>query len=358
MDKDTRHNAPTSYHSEYCPNYNSVEAKRSRHPKQDPASPHSRTAKYADNYLGVEGVPSRHADLYPDNLQHSIGRHGDRYADYEPIDFGRARSPRMEDADSVVRRKERPARPPPPSQIVIERGRDTHRDRDRGRDREWESSIGKDQRREGEPGRGRHRERSLDKALSWDRLRERDRQRQKDRQHARTRSSEREIEDDYLEPGQRRNEPRVAMASWDGGEEDGEREKSAKGRQRVHSGPDEVFEEHRSSKGRADTKEVLHPRQEEGPGRQRSHAYATEETGTTLSPRPGHAGVFVWCAGLLFRCGGLVTNHEIQRSDDNLGFGALILVLWVLLCLAFCAGCDIKDDNNYAVLKLKCILEY
>ncbi|XP_029004675.1 coiled-coil domain-containing protein 50 isoform X2 [Betta splendens] len=261
LDKDTRRTTPTSYHREYSPNYNSIEAKRSRHPKQDPASPRGRS-KYADNCLGVEEVRSRHADPSPNNLHHSRSRHGDRYPEYEPTELGRARSPRGEDEDSVVKRRERPARPPPPAQFATERGRDTHRDRDRGRDRERESHTGEDQRREGEAGRGRYRERSQDKALSQDRLQERDRQRQKDRQRARTRSSERDLEENYLELGHRKN-GKVAMTSWDGEEDDGEREKSARGRQRVHSGPDEVFEEHRSSKGRADTRDYLQPQQEE-----------------------------------------------------------------------------------------------
>lgn len=308
MDKHIRHNTPTSHHREYSPDYNSVEAKRSRYPKQDPAAPHSRS-KYPENYLGAEGGRSRHADPYPEHLLPSRGKHGDKYPECEPTETGRARPPRGEDTDSVVMRKERPARPPPP-QIITERdmARDRQRDRDRGRDVEWERHAGKDQRRgrekdlRGEAARGRDRDRSRDKALSGDRIRERDRQKQKDkdRQCARTRSREREIDEDYLEPGHSGNRLKVGKASWEEEEDDGERERRARGRQRVHSGPEEVFEEHKSYKGRGDTREVWDPRQEEGPGRQHSHICSNEETGTTLSPPLGPVGVFVWCAGTAF----------------------------------------------------------
>lgn len=258
----------------------------------------------------AEGGRSRHADPYPEHLLPSRGKHGDRYPDYEPTETGRARGPRGEDTERVVRRKERPARPPAPQSPIErdkawDRERDRKRDRDRGRDVEWERHMGKDQRRDRERdlrlarAGGRDRERSRDRGQSGDRHRERDRQRQKnkDRQQARTRSRERGLEE---EPGHSRDWPREDRASWEEEGDDGERERRARGRQRVHSGPEEVFDELRSIEGRGDTREFWDPRQGEGPGRERSHTYPNGETGTTLRPPLGSAGVFVWCAGVAF----------------------------------------------------------
>lgn len=307
LDKHIHHNSSTSNNHEYA-DYNSVEAKRSRHLKQDPAAPHSRS-KYPDHYLVVEGGQSRNADPYPEHLLPSKSKHGNRYPEYEPTETGRARGPAGEDADSEVRRKERPARPPPPQTITQrDRDRDRQRDRDRGRDVEWERHMGKDQRREreqdprGEAARGRHRERSRDKTLSGDTSRERDRQRQKDkdRQRTRTRSRERQIDEDYLERGHSGDSLKVSRTSWEKEEDDGERERRARGQQRVHPGPDDVFEESRSYKGKGDTRAFWDSQQEEGPGRQRNH-YSNGETGTTLSPPSGPCGgVCVVCGNSFF----------------------------------------------------------
>lgn len=164
--------------------------------------------------------------------------------------------------------------------------------------------MGKDQRRDREQDHrraragGRDRERSRDRGQSWDRHREGDRQRQKDkdRQRVRTRSRERGLEE---EPGHSRDWSKGGRASW---EEEGndEREWKARGRQRVPSGPEEVFDELTSNEGRGDTREFWDTRQGEGPSRKRSHTHPDEETGTTLSPPLGPVGVFVWCAGVAF----------------------------------------------------------
>lgn len=336
LDKHINHNSSASYHREYSPDYNSVEAKRSRHLKQDPAAPHSRS-KYPDHCLVAEGGHSRHADPYPEHLLPSKSKHGNRYPEYEPTETGRARGPGGEDTDSVVRRKERPARPPPP-QIITERDTARDRDRDKGRDVEWERHMGKDQRREreqdlrGEAARGRHKERSRDKTLSGDTPREKDRQRQKDkdRQRTRTKSREREIDEDYLELGHSGDCLKVSRASWEKEEDDGERERRAKGRQRVHSGPDEVFEESRSNKGKGDAMVFWDPQQEEGPGRQRNHTFSNGETGTTLSPPLGPVGVFVWCAGTAFSL--WCVDHKqntIINEDTNFLMRTMIWILMV-----------------------------
>lgn len=281
LDKHTRHNAQTSYYRDYSPDYNSVEPKRSRYPKQDPAAPHSRS-KYPEHYLLAEGGHSRHADPYPEHLLPPRGKHGDRYPDCEPTGTGRARDPGWEDTDRVVRRKERPARPPAP-QIVIERDKTWDKDRDRQHSRERPRDV--------ELERHKVRDERRDRALSGDRVQERHQQRQKDNhgQHARTRSREREIDS-----GERL---KVGWAPWET-EDDGERERRAKGRQRVHSGPEEVFDEQKIYKGRGDAREFWDTRHEEGLGKQRSHSNG--ETGTTLSPPLGPAGMFVWCAGAAF----------------------------------------------------------
>lgn len=179
----------------------------------------------------------------------------------------------------MVRRKERPARPPPPQgHIDRDKTGDRRRDRQHERDKwEYERHMGKEQRRAG--GRDT-RERSRERGLSGDRQRERDRQRQKDkdRQRARTRSRERGLDE---EPGRSRDQPKEGRASWEEEGDDGERR--AGGRQRVQSGPEEVFDELEEQGG--------------GPG---SHSQPDEETGTALSPSPGSAEVFVCCDGVAF----------------------------------------------------------
>ncbi|XP_068563494.1 coiled-coil domain-containing protein 50 isoform X1 [Cebidichthys violaceus] len=243
-----RHNAyaPLSPHRDYSPDYNSIEPKRSRYPKQDTAAPNSRS-RYPEHHLVADGGRSRHADPYPEHLLPSRGKHGDRYPDHESTETGKARGPGGEDTDRAVRRKDRPARPPPP-QSPTERDKawDRKHDRDRGRDLEWERHMEKEQRRDREQDlrgvRGRDGEGPRDRGLSGDGQRERDRQKQrdKDRQRARTRSRDRGLEE---EPGRSRDGPREGRASWEEGGGDVEREGKALGRQRVHSGPDEVFDE-------------------------------------------------------------------------------------------------------------------
>lgn len=297
--------APVSSRGDYSPDYSSTEPKRSRYPKQDPAAPHSRS-RYPEHYLVAEGGRSRHADPYPEHLLPSRGKHGDRYPNYEATETGRARGPQGDDTERVVRRKERPARPPQP-QIPIERDKagdrekDRKQDRDRGRELEMERQMGKNQRRDreqdlrGARAGGRDRERSRDRAQSRDRHRAGDRQRQKDGQRARTRSRERGLDEDFSE-----RMAREGRVSWEEEEDDCERERRARGRQRVYSSPEEVFDEHRSDEGRGDTREYWDPQQGEGPSRERSHTHPNGETGTTLSPPLGSAGVFVWCAGAAF----------------------------------------------------------
>ncbi|XP_062280295.1 coiled-coil domain-containing protein 50 isoform X1 [Scomber scombrus] len=297
LDKHTRHKsstnspgrydvyAPVSSHRDYSPDYSSTEPKRSRYPKQDPAAPHSHS-RYPEHYLVAEGGRSRHADPYPEHLLPSRGKHGDRYPNYEPTETGRARGPQGDNTERVVRMKERPVRPPLP-QYPEQRDKEwvREKDRHRGRDLELERQMGKNQRRDreqdlrGARAGGRDRERSRDRGQSGDRHRVRDRQRQRDEQ-VRTRSRERRLDEDVSE-----RVPREGRASWE--EDDDERERRARGRQRVHSNPEEVFDEYRSNEGRGHTRDFWDPRQGEGPSRERSHTHPDGETGRIVHKGSG-----------------------------------------------------------------------
>ncbi|KAM4548824.1 coiled-coil domain-containing protein 50 isoform 2-T2 [Odontesthes bonariensis] len=296
VDKPSRHKSsspgrydtysPVRSRQDHSPDHYSTEPKRSRYPKLDSVAPHSHS-RYPEHYLAAEGGRHRNADPYPEHLLPSRGKHGDRYPEYEPAHTGRARDQGGRDTDRVVRRKERPARPPPP-QSPIERDtvldRDRHRhDRDRGRDQDWERHVGKDQRRGREQDGDK--ERSRDGGRDVDRYEERDRQRRKDKQQARTRSRERELEDDFPEPGHSRDRPKGSRASWEEEEDDGRRR--ARSRQRTHSSPNEVFDEFRSTEERDDTREPWDPRQGEDPGRERSHSHPNRETGRIVNKVSG-----------------------------------------------------------------------
>ncbi|KAM7012297.1 coiled-coil domain-containing protein 50 [Tautogolabrus adspersus] len=288
LDKHSRHKSPDQYdeyapvssHRDFSPDYSSTEPKRSRYPRQDPAAPHSRS-KYPEHYLGAEGGRSRHADPYPEHLLPSRGKHGDKYPDYKPIETGRER---------VVRGKERPARPPPPESLIErdkawDRERDRNREKDRGRDVEREGYRGKDHRKDREQdfrSERRDQERSRDRGHSGDgqREREREKQRQKDRdRRARTRSMERGLEKD---PGHSVDRHKNGRASWEEEGDDAERERRAMGRLRVHSGPEEVFDDLRGN-----TRELWDPDLGEGPGRERSNTHPSGETGRIVHKGSG-----------------------------------------------------------------------
>ncbi|KAK1896998.1 Coiled-coil domain containing protein 50 [Dissostichus eleginoides] len=212
--------APVSSHRDNSPEYSSTQPKRRRYPRQDPAAPHSRS-RYPEHPLVAEGGRSRHADPYPEHLLPSKGKHGDRYPEYEPTEPGRARGEGGD--DTVVKRKEKPVRPPPPqSTIERDRKKDRQHDRDRGRDLDWEKHMVKDQRREQDPRGARAGGREDE------RQRERDRQIQKDkdRQRVRTMSRERGFEGD---PGHSRDRPREDVF------DDLELEGGGPGRERSHS---------------------------------------------------------------------------------------------------------------------------
>lgn len=287
MDKDIRHKstspsrhdayAPGSSHYDYPQDNYAKEPKRSRHPRQDSATPRSRSKNPEHHLLDEEGWSS-HGDPYSEHSLASRGKHGDRYQSYEPPESGRSRSHWDEDGERVVRRKEKPVRPPPP-QSPRERDKAWDREyrQESSRDLERERYLAKEQRRDREPNHRQPREAARDgerlreRGHSWDRQRRKD----KERDRARTRSRERELEEDYRHSS---SSSREARASWEEEGDDGERERSARGRQRVHPGPEEVFEE-----DRGETREVRDTRHGEGGSRKRSHAHADGDAGTSAA---------------------------------------------------------------------------
>ncbi|CAG5864522.1 unnamed protein product [Menidia menidia] len=296
VDKRTRHKSgspgrydaysPVRSHREYSPDHYSTEPKRSRYPKLDSVAPHSHS-RYPEHALVAEGGRSRQADPYPEHLLPPRGKHGDRYPEYEPAHTGRVRDHGGRDQDRVVRRKERPARPPPP-QGSIEKDkvwdRERHRhDRERGRGQDWERHVGKDHRTGREVDRDT--ERSRDRGRHVDRYEERERQRLKDKQRARTRSRERGIEDHFPEPGHSRDWLRESRTTWEEEEDYGERR--TRSRPRAQSNPNEVFDEFRDTEVRGDTRELWNPRQWEDPGAERSHSHPGRETGRIVSKASG-----------------------------------------------------------------------
>lgn len=300
-------------------------------------APHSRS-RNPEHYLLDEGGRSRHADPYPEHLLTSRGKRGDRYQNYDPAETGRAKS-QWEDKERMVRRKERPARPPPPhSPKERDKARDREHNQDRDRELERERYLVKEERRDREQDHRRAREAGRDgerSRESWDRQRQRDRQRQKDRERARTRSRERELEE---EPGHSRDRLREGRASWEEERDDGEMERSVRSRHRIQSGPEEVFDE-----GTGYTREVWDTQQGEGPSRKRCHTHPPDETGTTVSPSQGSEGVFEWCAEVALCCGTLrwwadLTEQWLMKNE--------FIAKNVLLCSLFqllLAACFIQQ---------------
>lgn len=311
LDKHIRHKStspgrqdaypPGSSHYDYPEDNYPKEPKRSRHPRQEPAAPRSRSRNPEHHLLDEEGWSS-HGDPYSEHLLTSRGKRGDRYHNYEPTESGRSRSHWDEDAERVVRRKEKPVRSPPP-QSPRERDKAWDREykQETSRDLEWERYLPKEQRRDREQNHRQAREAGWDgerlreRGPSWDRQREKDRERNR----ARTRSRERELEEDYRHSS---SSSREARASWEEEGDDGERERSTRGRQRVHPGPEEVFEE-----GRGDTREVWDTQRGEGASRKHSHTHTDNDAGTSA------AGLCVWCAGGACCCGNLRWRVDLKE---------------------------------------------
>ncbi|XP_051930159.1 coiled-coil domain-containing protein 50 isoform X3 [Hippocampus zosterae] len=267
LDKPTRHtssspgpydvHSPVSFQRDHSPVSNSIEPVRNRHPKQDPAVLNSRS-RYPEHFPVAEGGRGRHAEPYSNHLQSPKGRHGDNYPDYEPAESRRARD-MGEDPDRAVRKKERPAHSPLSAKERdkgLERERDRRLERDGLRDIEHDYHLRKHQRSDREQDMrttrgGRERERLRDRTHSEDRPEVRDKQthKGKDGQRVRAKSRERAHDGDFIEP----RGDRVSR------EEEEDEARRARGRQRVQSGPDDVFEESRNNRGRGDSRELWEP---------------------------------------------------------------------------------------------------
>ncbi|XP_012733281.2 coiled-coil domain-containing protein 50 [Fundulus heteroclitus] len=269
--------SPSRSNRKHSPDY-SAEPKRSGYPKQDSAAPRGH-ARYPEHHAEAERGRSKHADPFPEHLLPSRGKHGDRYPEWEPSYSSRARDQGVMDADGVMRRKEKPARPPPP-QITLERDKDRsrhERDRDYKTERRVEKEYSRD--RELDPRQRREREKSRDRILSEDMQRERDRQRHKDKDRRRARSRERALDLDSLERGTSRDRPRDSRGSWEEEEEEDDGGRRARNLQRVPPSPIEVFDGFTNGEARADAREIWDLQQEEAPGRERSHSHPSRETG-------------------------------------------------------------------------------
>uniref|UniRef100_A0A3P9PLQ3 RNA-binding protein 25 n=2 Tax=Poecilia reticulata TaxID=8081 RepID=A0A3P9PLQ3_POERE len=264
--------SPSRSNRKHSPDYYSAEAKRSRYPKQDSAAlrGHSRYPEHVE----AERGRSKHADPYPEHLLPSRGKHGDRYPEFEPSYTGRAREQGQMEVEGVMRRKEKPARPPPPH-ITVERDKDREKDRqrhDRDRDYKIERHMEEYTRgRELDARQRREREKSRDRIPSDDR----DGHRQKDRQRARSR--DRGLDLDSLESGYSRDRPRDKRGSWEEEEDDGGRK--ARSWQRIHSSPIEVFDVFANGEAQGGAREIRDLRQLESPGREHSHSHLSRETG-------------------------------------------------------------------------------
>lgn len=296
-----------------------MDPKKSGYPKQDSVAPRNHS-RYPEHFLGTEGGRSRYADPYPEHLPPPRGKHEDGYPEFEHARTGRAREEGGRDAERAVKRKERPARPPPPK-FPAERDEDWSRERqtpDRGRDNRVEKDYRRDVEQDLRPVRDG--EKSRDRVASGDRHGERDRQRQKATDRSRGRSGDRALEEDFLDQGRRRDRPR------DTGEEEEEvdGERRARSRQRVHSNPVQVFDGYMNDKERGGGRETWDPQQGGG-----SHTYTNKETGTTPSPSSWLCGgVCVVCCFL--QVVGFNQNENVSDGLKNLG--ALVLRGFPLSC--------------------------
>ncbi|XP_052331283.1 zinc finger CCCH domain-containing protein 13-like isoform X1 [Oncorhynchus keta] len=274
-------------------------------------------SRYPEHHLeGREGRRGRHGDAHPEHHRSSSrGKHGDRYPDYHHPTEGRSRGKegqrsrdnqgsqstffadnheprrqRDEEGDRVVRRKERPARPPPPSHIPVKRDEASSR----ARHREWERDGERDRQRE--PRRDEEIERDAQRQeRHGERLRDQEHSRDKDGHRERTKSREQGLDEVQDEPI-----PSCRSRAWDsGGEEspspgdDEEGKGGARARLMLLSGPSELCEEAARRSPRMGRGERGHRDPGEGPstGKECSHTHpAPREPGRIVQGGPGGRG--------------------------------------------------------------------
>nr|XP_046157324.1 zinc finger CCCH domain-containing protein 13-like isoform X4 [Oncorhynchus gorbuscha] len=257
-------------------------------------------SRYPEHHLeGREGRRGRHGDRYPDYHHptegRSRGKEGQRSRDHQGSQstfFADNHEPRRQrdEGDRVVRRKERPARPPPPSHIPVKRDEASSR----ARHREWERDGERDGQRE--PRRDEEIERdSQRQERHGERLRDQEHSRDKDRHRERTKSRERGLDEVQDEPT-----PSCRSRAWDsGGEEspspgdDEEGKGGARARLMLLSGPSELCEEAARRSPRMGRGERGHRDPGEGPstGKECSHTHpAPREPGHIVQGGPGGRG--------------------------------------------------------------------
>ncbi|XP_045079416.1 zinc finger CCCH domain-containing protein 13 [Coregonus clupeaformis] len=290
--------------------------------ERDSAEPStSSLSRYPEHHLESRGEGSRgkHGDTYPEHHHsNSRGKHGDRYPDYHHPDEGRSRGKegrrsrdpqgsqstffadsheprrhredRGEEGERVVRRKERPARPPPPSHNPVKRDEAW----DRERDREWEKDIQREPRKSerDSPRQERHGERSLDREHS------RDKPKHKEKDRERTKIRERGLDEDQDE-----SIPSSRSRAWNGGGEEapgsGDDEGGPRARLTLPSGPIELCEEdvRRSPRmGREKGERRGHRDPGEGPSTGKEHSHtrpAPRNPGRIVQGGPGGRGAVV-----------------------------------------------------------------
>ncbi|XP_062411597.1 coiled-coil domain-containing protein 50 isoform X1 [Sardina pilchardus] len=256
-----------------------LDSGRRRYPEYDPPE---------------QGSPRRHEYPSKDGYQDKRGLNPDHYGPPEGRERqGRGAAAEEWEEEPVVRKKERPTRPPPPSYTTErdrdrdrdrerdrDRDRDRERDRDRDRDKDRERKRDRDGRRDGERDRQRARSRDGLDTRESDRLQDRDAERDRHGHGPRRRDDQdwsREQDrgrDGYESKGGRRDKGRDVYETKDGYRErdrDREREKrphngrarsrekeldertgswsgdeELRNRLRLPSGPGDVFEEPRS----------------------------------------------------------------------------------------------------------------
>ncbi|KAJ7993523.1 hypothetical protein DPEC_G00273290 [Dallia pectoralis] len=257
-------------------------ASRPYSPMSAPLNPGTRRGHSPEYGSPEYGSPARGA------RSRNMGNHGDRYPDDHPTqnrssrnggprskgpDYQeprRHREERGEQGDRVVRRKEGPPRPPPPSYMPVERDQTLERERDQTLGRERDKTL----EREREPRR------DLEEMVSQspsERSGERHHSRDKHRQQERSRELD-------LDKGR---EPFQTSQVE-------EEERQSKAHLRLHSVPNELWEEQaRRSPGRERGERNTHRVPEEGPrtGRDRLHSHpAPREQGHIMQGGPGGRG--------------------------------------------------------------------
>nr|XP_046157567.1 nuclear speckle splicing regulatory protein 1-like isoform X1 [Oncorhynchus gorbuscha] len=305
------------------PEYVSFEPSRTRYPPYDSVEPStSGRSRSPEHHLECRGGGSRvkHGDPYPeDHLSNSRGKRGGSYPDYHHSEgrskgkgdqrgrdpqgsqstfYPDSREPRRhreergDEGERVVRRKERPSRPPPQSHNPVERDEAWERKRECEKDRQREPR--RDEERERDAPRHEERSRGGQRhgLRSHDQEHGRDKHREKDRRRERTKSRERGLDEDYYEsiPSSR---------AWTVGGVEGPGDEGGP-MARLHSGPSELCEEEEARRSprpgvmRGERRGHRDPGEGPSMGTERSYTHpAPREPGRIVQGGPGGRGAVV-----------------------------------------------------------------